>query len=557
MRRQPRSAPAMPHGLVLLLFISAASARRTADLRAAAFGKQSPRATALLEASASGSAARGAVQSGFPVGGRLSQLAPMLAVSERHSVGKQRHDAVEGSPMSLRRLPPLPAALLGPARAALGRRRSTRVGMHRGIWEPDPEYAEDDMPIGGISEELLDILFGDSALPDFEAEELRDNAFDAFMGDEAVFEQWLMDAEDLRKANGADDTEFEQGDLRCDGAMCPKLVFDETGEVNVLNLPKDWARLFVEGSLRAVFVEHGMCEVYVGLVKSELVNSGGSARVAVKVVPSTLRETQTEVRMLQRLRHSGNVVHLIASQDLGVATYTLMPAADETLESWLSRREDDALFFNTQANESLPLLIDLLRGVRDIHDAGIVHGAIAPENVLLIDGRPLFTDFESAVVIEASDEHFGHSSVEGVPSVSEYLLPPETIRGVPTGASNMIWQVGLIFARAVLGYIPTESAVWRHNPDMAQVSWTPDVDDSVQDFIRQNFSIEEDFGVSKLLGEDFRGLLRGMLRHSPEDRWDATTALAEAERVARLHGVPVPAERSPPEISVVSESDWE
>lgn len=109
-------------------------------------------------------------------------------------------------------------------------------------------------------------------------------------------------------------------------------------------------------------------------------------RVAIKVMDSKDVETHNEIRMMKLLRLSGNVVTYLASEEFSDSTYMLMPAADGTLAKYISglgkagRRE-------MPLDDSLPILIDLLRGIRDLNEMHVVHCALTEEKVLLKEGR--------------------------------------------------------------------------------------------------------------------------------------------------------------------------
>lgn len=116
--------------------------------------------------------------------------------------------------------------------------------------------------------------------------------------------------------------------------------------------------------------------------------------------------------------------------------------------------------------QSLPLLIDLLRGAGDLSAAGIVHGSIRADNVLLHEGRPLLSDFRIACMIQ-------ESGIEGGPRRASC---PNGRTAVP---ADDVWQIGLLFAEMCLGFDPVEAAVLQEapGPDEAGPQLIHDVQD--------------------------------------------------------------------------------
>lgn len=562
----------MLRSLGCLLLLGTSAGRRTDDRARSVVGPGAPRAErsgphggVLLQAGA-----EGASGSAFPFGNRFTQIAPIMAAMRR------RGDTQNPGKQQLAPAPALPGDLVA------GRSAGTALDMRARFRDMDPEFADDGRPPQS-AESLHDMfrsIFG-GRMPRYpqeneeeamdqlaEIEEMHRHFMDFMRAhkkpwpntpeqDEELFEEWLG----FVQANGIGiQAGFAPGTERRDsrdkaGAkpLVSKLAVDETGVVTSVNLPTDWAKLFVDGTLRPVWIDEGRCEILV----AECATDPG-VHLAVKIMSSEAKETKNDIKMMQMLRQSGNVVSLLGSQDVGPLTFLLMPAAQLDLEQWLRYKRETQTRFSTP-EESLPMLIDLLRGIKDLGDVGIVHPAIEPSNILLKDGRPLISDFASAVIIDKSDLNFGTGSMDNLPRMNQFVLPPETIRGLPTGGSNMVWQVGLIFFRILFGYLPTESAVWRIDKTLMESDWTPEVDDVVQDIIRNHFFIEEEYGCKAFLEEheDIRKLLEGMLEVDPEDRWDAAKALREAETVARRRSIKVPAERQPPVIIMQWHSDWE
>eukprot|EP00429_Kryptoperidinium_foliaceum_P003332 CAMPEP_0176026922 /NCGR_PEP_ID=MMETSP0120_2-20121206/13197_1 /TAXON_ID=160619 /ORGANISM="Kryptoperidinium foliaceum, Strain CCMP 1326" /LENGTH=573 /DNA_ID=CAMNT_0017360127 /DNA_START=1 /DNA_END=1722 /DNA_ORIENTATION=- len=310
------------------------------------------------------------------------------------------------------------------------------------------------------------------------------------------------------------------------------------------DLPQDWEQIVSASGLRLV------CKTKRSKIFTGKYISDEDFRIALKVMSTKNPETQNEIQMMKRLRSSGNVISYLASEELPDLTYLLMPEADGTLESYLKQRR--ALTGQPlKPLLSLGILVDLLRGIRDLNQQRIVHCALTESDVLMKDGRPLIADFGMATVVPESETNFGHGTVGPcklpfVPGLEIARVPPETFSGVPTGPSNNVYQVGAIFAYMTLGYVPMLRGLPFSTPEADDIaSWDPQVDEKAQNMIRQNFSITEDPGFQQLDDEDIKRLLEGMLAVDLEKRWDAVGALEEAMAVADRRGILIPPERSP------------
>jgi len=324
-------------------------------------------------------------------------------------------------------------------------------------------------------------------------------------------------------------------------------------------LPKDWKPFLRQQRLRLVH-QGRTSRVFVGACSPPFPD-----RVALKVTePGPV--ARNEVQMLRRLQGSGNVIQYFGSEEFPNATYILMAAADGSLHDWLRLRRE-AGEMQVPFRESLPILVDLLRGIRDLEREGIVQCSLSERNVLMRDGRPLLSDFGTATVIDPSDKDFGHGAVGPCSSriavdVSLSRMPPETIRGLPTGPSNNVFQVGAIFALMSLGYVPMTRMLLETVPEVSNIlahrGWDWRIDRRAQSAIRSRFAVERDPGYRALFDKDVQEILSGLLATSLDRRWTAVGALEQALAIAKRRGIPVPAERAAPTAATAQfQSDWE
>jgi len=103
---------------------------------------------------------------------------------------------------------------------------------------------------------------------------------------------------------------------------------------------------------------------------------------------------------------------------------------------------------------ALPLLDDLLEGLAALHAAGLVHGDVKCENLLLdADGRGLLADFGSARAADPGTTLTG-AAVEGTLST----MAPEVVRGARPAAASDVYAAGAVLYRLLTGEHPIDLA---------------------------------------------------------------------------------------------------
>lgn len=165
-------------------------------------------------------------------------------------------------------------------------------------------------------------------------------------------------------------------------------------------------------------------------------------RVAVKVLAR--RATHDE---FHRIADELRAVVAIGSADI-VELYDVGFAGDLVYYA-MAHHPDGSL-----ANPATPLadgvavraVADAARGAHALHEAGIVHRAIRPSNILLSAGRGRLSDIGLAHLQAPGMSSTGLSEVGSLE-----FTDPALLSGSPASRQTDIWSLGIVLHRAVTG----------------------------------------------------------------------------------------------------------
>jgi serine/threonine-protein kinase len=204
--------------------------------------------------------------------------------------------------------------------------------------------------------------------------------------------------------------------------------------------PFDGPRIFTIGDvigdsyeIRALLGQGGMGQVF------DAYDRNLSRRVAIKATfPELDRSVRHEAQALAAIRHTGVVGVYAFGTHAGIEYMVMEHVAGVTLADHLDRLEGAGL----PLAERLDVLIAVADGLAAIHRAGISHGDVKPDNILLsASGRVVLTDL--GLVRASYDKDNG--LIAGTPA----YLAPELI--TPTFA-NAGWHLIDVYAFGVLAF---------------------------------------------------------------------------------------------------------
>ncbi len=215
----------------------------------------------------------------------------------------------------------------------------------------------------------------------------------------------------------------------------------------------------VEREVRPV----GNCRMFVAL------DQASGTELLVKALPATLSlgvdhmKFEAELATLnERLAHRGLVTPNGSGRAGSFVYHTRRFVQGTTLRAALARHGELPL------RRAVEVLHDVLDALAHAHAAGIWHGDLKPENVLLADGgeggQALLTDVGVFGAVERSwgasvpATAGGHGAAMTALCSTEYVAPERRAGGVRAGSRDDIFAVGVMLHEMLTGQPPAARA---------------------------------------------------------------------------------------------------
>ena len=156
-----------------------------------------------------------------------------------------------------------------------------------------------------------------------------------------------------------------------------------------------------------------------------------------------------EVQLLSRINHPNIVTFFDLNFDERPWYFTMEFIEGSSLDSLLETKLYDE-------KEILQLGNQLAEGLGAIHDSGILHRDIKPQNIIINEmGRPIIIDFGLATTTGTADLT-ALTKTGNVVGTTSYLAP-ELLRGERATKQSDIYQIGVCLYECLVGNVPYDS----------------------------------------------------------------------------------------------------
>jgi serine/threonine-protein kinase len=231
--------------------------------------------------------------------------------------------------------------------------------------------------------------------------------------------------------------------------------------------------------------------------------------VALKVLrpdiesPTARLRFSREIGVLAGLQHP----HILPLHDFGTAgaiDYYVTPYVEgESLRRRLNREP------RLSIREAVRITVDLAEALDHVHQHGVVHRDVKPENILLSSGRAMLADFGIAALVGGADDP-RITEEFGMPGTPLYMSPEQRYATAAVDGSTDIYSLGIVLVEMLVGVVPR---------------WCSALGDSAEERYRRRECIRR---LRPDVSQALEGALLRALSPDPSDRFAAAADFAEA-----------------------------
>lgn len=166
--------------------------------------------------------------------------------------------------------------------------------------------------------------------------------------------------------------------------------------------------------------------------------------------PKNAAELRSEAELASRIQNE-NVVHILSWHEVDNVPFFAMELVDgETLDQMVKRRG------RLPVHEALRIVSEAAHGLEALHDSGIIHRDIKPQNIMISsDGRVKITDFGISRTTDAiAHESSKTNAIAGTPK----FMAPEQARGEAATKHSDIYSLGATLYFMLTGRSPVDAS---------------------------------------------------------------------------------------------------
>jgi formylglycine-generating enzyme required for sulfatase activity/serine/threonine protein kinase len=156
-----------------------------------------------------------------------------------------------------------------------------------------------------------------------------------------------------------------------------------------------------------------------------------------------LEKIRKEIEVWKKVRGLPHIISVIELDKFEDYIYVVSDFADGgSLENWLKSNGGKA----ESEEHAVKIAIEILTGLENLHEKGVIHRDLKPDNILIMNGKHCLADFG------VSREVKSQSKATGTAGTMEYM-PPEAFEN-KFSVQTDIWAIGVILQRLLSGNIP-------------------------------------------------------------------------------------------------------
>ncbi|MDF1661055.1 MAG: protein kinase, partial [Planctomycetota bacterium] len=179
-----------------------------------------------------------------------------------------------------------------------------------------------------------------------------------------------------------------------------------------------------------------------------------SRPAAVKIVRPDVLDDETsltrflrEAKTMMNIQHPNVVAYKSSGQDKNIVYIVFELVSGQNLRELLTVKK------KLSVPQAITLMADLFGGLQAVHDAGVIHRDLKPDNILLsIKGIPKITDFGLARRAGANESLA--LTLEGSILGTPHYMSPEQCRGEEATFASDLYAMGALFYHLIAGKPP-------------------------------------------------------------------------------------------------------